>query len=266
MAPLPRRGRLASQGINVFVVALDDKLMEAAIPSLRSRFPGVQIVPIPVDLSDVDGAVEAIHNATSPHSVRLLFNNAGYVSMSLSADSPLHRQNANFNVNLTIAVRLTHYFANRMIQDPNITRGAICFTSSPAGLMPNPFAAVYGMTKAALTEFAVSIAPELRPDGIDVLVVHPSPVNTNFYTEEATKTSPALALFRKTAPTPQLIADCFFSQLGRAVVYDQGYFPLALKFLMRILDFNLFAYITTLAGGGTAEYKKLSAQRQIKRD
>ena len=52
----------------------------------------------------------------------------------------------------------------------NGKRGAIAFTSSPAFLMPCPFSSMYGSTKAFLTEFATSLAPEIRCDGIDVTV------------------------------------------------------------------------------------------------
>jgi short-subunit dehydrogenase len=52
------------------------------------------------------------------------------------------------------------------------------FTSSPAGAMCSPFASIYGSTKAFLTEFAMSLAPEVKYNGIDVVVVHPSPAHT----------------------------------------------------------------------------------------
>ena len=32
-----------------------------------------------------------------------------------------------------------------------------------------------------MSEFAVSVAPELKSEGIDVAVVHPSPVDSMFY-------------------------------------------------------------------------------------
>lgn len=54
------------------------------------------------------------------------------------------------------------------------------FTSSAAAVMPSPFAVGYGTTKAALTEFATSLAVEGRAKGIDVCVFHPSPVNSRF--------------------------------------------------------------------------------------
>ena len=75
----------------------------------------------------------------------------------------------------------------------------IVFTSSPAGFMPCPFSSMYGATKAFLTEFASSVAAEVRADGVDVTVVHPSPTNSNFYARKDTHALDALAFFKSTA-------------------------------------------------------------------
>lgn len=55
-------------------------------------------------------------------------------------------------------------------------RGCVVFTSSAAAAIPSPFSVLYAATKSLLSVFGASLAPELRPHGIDVLVVHPSPV------------------------------------------------------------------------------------------
>ena len=60
-------------------------------------------------------------------------------------------------------------------------RGCVVFTSSASAYIPNPFAVSYGATKAYMSQFAASIAVELSCKGIDVLVVHPSPVASHFY-------------------------------------------------------------------------------------
>merc|ERR1719190_143334 len=59
-------------------------------------------------------------------------------------------------------------------------KGCIVFTSSPAGVIPSPFAAMYGCTKAAISELAGSLAVEGKSRGVDVHAVHPSPVNSRF--------------------------------------------------------------------------------------
>ena len=57
-------------------------------------------------------------------------------------------------------------------------RGGIVFTSSAAAAICSPFTALYSGTKAFLSAFAAGLAVEVRHHGIDVLVIHPSPVNT----------------------------------------------------------------------------------------
>ena len=57
-------------------------------------------------------------------------------------------------------------------------RGCIVFTSSAAAAIASPFTALYAATKSFVSSFGASLAVEVRHHGIDVLVFHPSPVNT----------------------------------------------------------------------------------------
>lgn len=119
---------------------------------------------------------------------------------------------------------------------------------------------MYGSTKAFLTEFAASIAPELRAEGIDVLAVHPSPIASNFYAK--THDMGAIRMFKATAATPDTIARCLFTSAGRWIVHDQGYFPAVQKILLMALDFNLFAWIISVTSASTADFIKLQAERK----
>lgn len=100
----------------------------------------------------------------------------------------------NYHCNATSATRIAHHFIREM-KSKNL-RGCVCFTSSPAGLMPTPFSAMYGATKAYLTELAQSIAPEVKGLGINVSVCHPSPVKSRFY--DKTHSIDMLEMFKKT--------------------------------------------------------------------
>ena len=126
----------------------------------------------------------------------------------------------------------------------NGKRGAIAFTSSPAFLMPCPFSSMYGSTKAFLTEFATSLAPEIRCDGIDVTVVHPSPVATNFY--QGAHKLDAIEFFKSTATGPERIADVLLDSVGKCVVRDQGYYPILLRVLLKLVDVNFISEIIAL--------------------
>lgn len=55
-------------------------------------------------------------------------------------------------------------------------KGCFVFTSSASAVLPSPFAVSYASTKAFLSMFAISLAPEVKWLGIDVMAVHPSPV------------------------------------------------------------------------------------------
>jgi len=120
--------------------------------------------------------------------------------------------------------------------------------------MACPFSALYGATKAFLTEFAISIAPEVRIDGIGVCVVHPSPVASNFYTNQPSVA--ALLFFKSTAVGPTAIVNSLFSSVGHTVIRDQGYYPLAVRLLLKVLDSNLMADITTRVAHNLGDFKK----------
>jgi len=264
--------RLATQGINVFVVAYPDAVLDKSMEEFEQRFPSVEFRKIGVNLAQPENALSIIDKATEDKHVNLVFNNAGFIKICLFGDTDLAPQMANYHVNLTTPILITHLFAQRLLTTTTTTnekegrRGAFFFTSSPSGLMPNPFASIYGLTKAGMTSFASSLAAELKPDNIDVLVVHPSPTDTSFYTKDSTEKSDALAMFRKTATGPDTIAATFFRYIGKVVIHDQGYFPIVLKFILKLLPYNLFALVTSLFSSMSQEYKRLSALRTTKQE
>ena len=161
--------------------------------------------------------LNVVDEATRDISVSLLFNNAGYVVSALYADSPLDRQMKNFDCNATSALKLTHHFMNHMM-DRGL-KGLITFTSSAAMFVPTPSTTLYGCTKSLLTSFACSLAPEARAFGIDVLVIHPSPVDTRFY--DTTKGDSVLEFAQRMAAPPSVVVDRIFAGAGRVVVVDQ---------------------------------------------
>jgi len=126
---------------------------------------------------------------------------------------------------------------------------------------------MYGATKIFLTEFGASIAGELRHLGIDVLVFHPSPVDTAFYKGENVDKSGALMFFKKRAVPPTVIADSMFASVGKfGVVKDQGIITILLHILLKVMDYNLIAIIGCYTVPHTSDYKKLKAvAEQVKK-
>ena len=53
-------------------------------------------------------------------------------------------------------------------------------TSSAAAAIVSPMTVMYAATKSFLSSFGASLAVEVKHAGVDVLVFHPSPVNTRY--------------------------------------------------------------------------------------
>ncbi|KAJ3137227.1 hypothetical protein HK100_000735 [Physocladia obscura] len=253
---------LATQGVNVVVAALDDKFMESAKGSLPKEFPAVRFRFAAVNLGASDPAVymKPLIESTRDIPVSLIFNNAGYILVGIFNLTPIEALTANLNCNNTAPIHITHHFSNRMINEK--LRGCICFTSSPGGFMASPMATLYSTTKAFLTNFATSIAPELVVEGIDVCVVHPSPTNTGFYSGAGLMS--ALKFFQRTAVSPQQIADALFKCVGRTVVADHGYYSVANRLLLKILDYTVMSDLMLIFVRGQADFVNIKKDQLAK--
>ncbi|KAI8608138.1 putative short-chain dehydrogenase, partial [Chytriomyces sp. MP71] len=253
---------LAKQGISVVVAALDDKFMNEAEQKLPTQFPSVEFRFVRVNLGahDPEEYMRPLVEATADVPVSLVFNNAGYILVGLFHLTPIERLTANLNCNNTAPLHITHHFASRMVQEK--LKGAILFTSSPGGFMASPMATLYSTTKAFLTNFATSIAPELVVDGIDVCVVHPSPTNTGFY--QGAGLMSALKLFQRTAVGPQEIVDALFRCVGRTVVADHGYYSVANRILLKLLDYTVMSDLMWLFVRDQADFKNIKADQLAK--
>ena len=167
-------------------------------------------------------------------------------------------QLANLHCNLTANIHLAHFFYKRLLDAGE--RGCLVFTSSSASYIPNPFAVLYGTTKAAVSAFAASLAVEARTRGIHVHAIHPSPVHSRFSTGggnavRVTKIE-AMDQFYKFASGPEVLPDKFFSHVGRgAVVADLGGVSMMLRMVVHVLGYNMMAFATALTAPLMPDYK-----------
>jgi short-subunit dehydrogenase len=70
--------RLASQGLNIVMVALNDRLLDDAVSELKTTFKSGQFIKVGVDLG-VPGYLDIIAEATKDLDVQIVFNNAGFM-------------------------------------------------------------------------------------------------------------------------------------------------------------------------------------------
>ena len=224
-------GKLLSQGLNVFIVAIDDQLLAETTKEYQKKYPKQQTIAIPTNLGK-PGYMEKINEYTQGKDVQLVFCNAGFMMTGFYTSKPMAAHLINYNCNVTCHIELAHEYVKRM-QESNLS-GCVVFTGSPAGFLPSPFSVLYGSTKAFLTEFAASLSCEVRSDNIDVSIVHPSPVTTRFY-DKADKID-EIKFFMKTGTTPETLANALLSAPGKLVIYNQGYYPFVAKFMLMLTD------------------------------
>jgi citronellol/citronellal dehydrogenase len=126
---------------------------------------GGTAVAVPTDLSD-DRAVEAMVDVAVERFGRIdiLVNNAA-ITFPGDIELPMKRFDLVFDVDLRAPVIATRRAVPVMIEQGS---GAIVNVSSAAALNYYPGQMAYGMAKAALEHFTMSLAAQLRPHAIPV--------------------------------------------------------------------------------------------------
>lgn len=261
--------KLAAQGLNIVMAAMPDNTLVTAAEELRAKFPGIEIRAVGVNLgsNDPETYMKPLRDATSDIDINIVFNNAGYMMLSFFHGKSVDTWLANHNCNATAAMVIAHHFIGKLLAMPakaGKKRGCVVFTSSPANILPTPFSAMYGATKSYVTHLATSLAGEYRADGIDVSVLHPSPVATNFYA--GSPATPTLSMFKSTAVGPDAVAEVAIRGVGRNIIVDQGYYGPTFRFLLRLLDFTLMSEIVAASAQGTGEYQFLKAAEKKKQE
>lgn len=243
--------RLAEQGIDVVLVSLDDPLLQETYDELVRQFPERSFRKVGVNLGQ-PGYMPHIQGATEDIDVQLVFNNAGYMLTGFFLQTPVEKQMENLECNAVCAMQITHHFVKKM-KDKKM-KGCVVFTSSAAASMPSPFTVLYAATKSFLSSFGASLAAEVKCYGIDVLVVHPSPVASRFY-DKAHKLD-ALDFFKKFSVGPSELPDVIFGSIGRTVWRDIGPVAVLFRLLMKLVDYNFLATLTANTAHTMKDFKR----------
>lgn len=145
-----RMQSLAEQGAHVFAMDVTDD---------ASMVAGVQRI------IDEQGRID------------VLVNNAGYGSYGAVEDVPIEEARRQFDVNVFGLARLTQLVTPHMRAQG---MGRIINISSIGGKFYEPFGAWYHATKFAVEGFSDSLRMELKPFGVDVVLIEPGPIITEW--------------------------------------------------------------------------------------
>ncbi|MBP84289.1 MAG: short-chain dehydrogenase/reductase [Verrucomicrobiales bacterium] len=161
---------LARRGHIVYAAARRLEKMEAL------KADGV--TPIQLDVTkekDIQNALETIRE--SHPGVDVLINNAGYGLYGAMEDTSLEDARYQFDVNLFGLARLTQLVIPHM-REQNF--GRIINTSSVGGKIYTPLGSWYHATKHALEGWSDCLRLEVAPFGIDVVIIEPGAIVTEF--------------------------------------------------------------------------------------
>jgi short-subunit dehydrogenase len=178
---------LAGRGMRVALLARRvDRLEQLAADIARA---GGEAIPVRCDVAErtaVERAVETVLARTGGR-VDLLVNNAGYGRHVLFKDHDLADVERMMVTNYLGTVYATKAVLPAMRARG---RGWIVNVSSVAGRLGQPDEVAYAASKFAVTGFSESLAYELTPLGIHVMVVYPALVRTEMFTPEVVARMP----------------------------------------------------------------------------
>jgi NAD(P)-dependent dehydrogenase (short-subunit alcohol dehydrogenase family) len=183
--------------------------------------------------------------------IDVLINNAGYLQSGAIEEVALEQARAQFETNYFGVVRMVRAVLPAMRAQRS---GLIAATSSLAGLVPLPFWGHYNASKFAVEGLMETLRHELKPLGVQVAMVEPGSIKTQFYAAPQVAAMPeylpwrdrffkAMSGFEEKAPGPEVVAEVYAKivnskrpSLRNTVTREAKLFP----FLRRLLPASTF--------------------------
>lgn len=162
--------KLNAKGYKVYGMARRTDKMD----DLKAK--GMEVVSL--DLTKDENIVEAVNTVIEKEGrIDVLINNAGYGSYGAVEEVPIEEAKRQFEVNIFGLARITQLVIPKMREQKS---GRIVNISSMGGKIYTPFGAWYHATKFALEGWSDCLRIELKPFGIDVVIVEPGGIQTEW--------------------------------------------------------------------------------------
>lgn len=137
-----------------------------------------RIIPIYLDVTNEESMTQCVDTILKESGrIDVLVNNAGYGSYGAIEDVPMEEARRQFDVNLFGMARLIQLVTPSMRENHY---GKIVNISSMGGKIWTKFGGWYHATKFAVEGFSDCLRMELAPFGIDVVVVEPGGIKTDW--------------------------------------------------------------------------------------
>ena len=161
---------LAKQGHRVYAAARRTELMEPL------KAYGVKVIGM--DVTDEESMKLGVETVIQTEGrIDVLINNAGYGYFGAIENVPLEEARRQLEVNVFGLARLTQLVLPYMRKQRN---GRIINTSSIAGKMVFYMGGWYNVTKYSVEALSDALRMEMKPFGIDVVMIEPGAIKTDW--------------------------------------------------------------------------------------
>lgn len=166
---------------------------------LLAEKEGLSINPIYMDLVNHESIKEAVHKIIKENGkIDVLINNAGYGYLSAIEDIDTKEYTKQMETNVVGTLKVIQEVIPHMREQH---KGLIINISSIMGFSTAPLNAPYSSSKYALECLSETLALELKPFNVDVVIVQPGDFHTNFLKnaiqQEYNQESPYLKLYAR---------------------------------------------------------------------
>jgi NAD(P)-dependent dehydrogenase (short-subunit alcohol dehydrogenase family) len=191
---------------------------------------GLPIRVVQLDVTDDNSVKNAVdHIISEAGRIDVLVNNAGYGLGGALEDLSMEEIKFQYETNLFGLIRVTQAVLPTMRKQ---RYGRILNLSSGAGIFGYPGGSAYVSTKFAVEGLSESIAYELEPFGIKVILIEPGFIRTNFTNamviakKAQDSASPYSELMQKTmASTAELAKNASDAELVANIILDAASNP-----------------------------------------
>tara|TARA_B100001146_G_C16135861_1_gene414530 strand:+ start:365 stop:1198 length:834 start_codon:yes stop_codon:yes gene_type:complete len=168
---------LAREGFYTFATMRDLNKNHKIKQSIEKENLPIEIIEMDVD--DDQSVNSAVNNILEKkEKIDILVNNAGYGMWGTVEDVSIQEFKEQFETNFFAIIRMIQKIAPVMRKQNN---GHIVNVSSVAGRIGFPVSPAYISSKFALEGLSESLRFELMPFGVNVIIIEPGVIKTNFF-------------------------------------------------------------------------------------
>jgi short-subunit dehydrogenase len=174
----------------LLLVARRKERLDELAHELTTRHKELRVRVRPADLSSREATSDLLDELEEEDvAIDVLINNAGLADYGPFVQRGWERMLETLEVNVTAFTQLLQRLVPPMVERGF---GAVLNVGSSAGSLATPSLSVYAATKAYVNSLSEALSAELHDSGVQVTVVCPGPVDTEFQVKSGSTRRPPL--------------------------------------------------------------------------